>query len=589
MLPATQRRQSRVLSEVRVDELGTDYKSRQHVQRIIAVGIAADISSYTIPIEYSRDKQKLTLLRAHMHRPDGRVGRARDLGESSPGGDNSEDSRVHSLAYQELRGGEVLELEYELTPVDARNPYGAYFAELVAFGGSLPSDLQRYILRVPKSIAIASSQSLLDAPENRTSNDENLYIWQKTDLPALVRAPRSPSWSEQGAFVHVSNFGNWQELGKWYAELLRRQFDLNAELSNVAASLTTEHANRLDRVAATYELVLKKTHYASQESGIHGFKPYPVSETYSRGYGDCKDTAALIVALLRATGIEAEMALVRTRELGQIVPTTASASIFDHAVVYVPEFELWLDGTAEFARLREVPVEDQGAMALTIDSEGNATLRQIPLSTTDDNYSRRTINARLESDGTIHFSGATYVRGEDAPELRRQLQPGESKMGFVRQRLEQVFPAVEVKHVELPDAASEFVSLGFDGDLLTYRGKHSVSLPISWMQRNYVESLSPETSRTQDLRLDVPWTTEEEIHIALPAGANVAKLPENQSIRTSFGLAELAYRVTAGEITVVSKVQFSGISIPSVDYERFRAFNSKIETAFASHIQIDLP
>jgi hypothetical protein len=228
-------------------------------------------------------------------------------------------------------------------------------------------------------------------------------------------------------------------------------------------------------------------------------------------------------------------------------------------------------------------------MALTVDLNGNAVLRRTPRSTADDNYSRRTINARLNTDGTIHFSGATYVRGEDAPELRRQLEVRDAKLVYVRERLAQVLPAVEIHDVESPVGSLEVVSLSFSGDLGTYRGSHAASLPSSWMERNYLSTLAPGTTRTQDLILEAPWTTEEEIHIQLPPGAKVASLPNAQTIATTFGKAKIEYHVNGNEITVLSSVQFVTTRIAASQFAAFRAFTGNLEKAFHHNIEVELP
>jgi transglutaminase-like putative cysteine protease len=554
---------------------------------VIAIGAPADVDTYrTKSIQYTPQTQQLRVLRAVLHHADGRITKGEDLGASSSDDASSYDD-IEKYHFRDLRAGDVIEMEYTTSPVENENPYGQYFAEIVAFGGSLPCDLQRFVLRAPTDIRLSSAEHFVEQPEIRRQRDEDVYVWEKKDIAALVREDRSPSWSEQGAYVHVSNFANWQELGKWYADLIRPQFELNAELQQVVAEIVDRHPNRLDRVEAIDDLVLKRTRYEALEVGVYRFKPYPVTQTFVRGFGDCKDKSALMVALLRASGIDAEIALLRTRGLGEILPEPASASMFDHAVVYVPEFDLWLDGTAEFARLRELPVEDQGVMALTIAADGTPALRRTPRSTANDNYSRRTINVRLEANGTMHFSGATYVRGEDAPELRRELEPVDSKLGYVRDRLAQVLPAVEVRHVELPETA-EAVSLNFDGDFTAFRGRRAASIPSSWMKRNYVETLTPTGERRQELQLDAPWTTEEEIHIQLPAGARVATLPKDEEIQTAFGDAKITYRSEADEIVVLSTVQFKQTSILVSEYSEFRDFTTSLEKAFSRKVGVSL-
>ena len=592
-LPTAKRTESRVLANVRVDQVRDDYQAVQHTQIILALSSQTDVESYrTRAIQYSPQTQELEIKRARVYHANGSTSDADDEGDSAVGDASIAayyDVRTRALRFRDLSIGDVVELEYTLTPVSHENPYGRYFAELVPFGGPLSCDLQRYIVRAPNGMNLSSGQHLLAAPQIRKGSNETTYIWEGRGLPSLVREPKSPSWSEQGAYVHISNFQNWEELGHWYAELIKPQFKLSPELENVVSQLVARHPNKLDRVAEIDELVLKSTRYVAQEFGVYGFKPYPVAQTYARRFGDCKDKASLIVALLRAAGIDAQIALVRTQRLGQILAQPASAAVFDHAIVYVPEFDLWLDGTAEFAQLRELPVADQGALALTVDLDGNAILRHTPRSTAEDNYSRRTINAQLDADGTIHFSGATYVRGEDAPELRRQLEVREAKLGYVRDRLAQVLPAVEIHDVEAPIGSNEAVSLSFSGDLSVYRGHHAATLPSSWMERNYVAALAPSITRTQDLLLEAPWTTEEEIHVQLPGGAKVSALPADKIVVTEFGQAELRYRVDGREIVILSTVKFLQTRIAGSRFPAFRAFAADLEKDFHRNIEVELP
>jgi cellulose synthase operon protein C len=593
LMPAKARTESRVLSDVRVDRLREDYQSTQHVQQLIAIGSRADALAYTYKsIQYVPESQQLNVLRVQVHRVDGRIVEAEDDGEA-PVADASVamyyDLRAHQYRFPDLQPGDVIEMEYTISPVEDQNPYGHYFAQIVGFSGPLPCEVQRYVLRTPVSISLHSAEHLLAAAQVRHVGKENVYVWERRNAPALVRELRSPSLSEQGAYVHVSNFASWDDLGSWYANLVRPQFKLDEQLEALAAQMVARHPNKLERISAIYDLVLRNTRYVALEFGVYGFKPYPVTQTYARKFGDCKDKASLMVALLRAAGIDADLALVRTQPLGEILPTPASASIFDHAIVYVPGFDLWLDGTAEFSQLRELPVEDEGALALTIDADGHATLRRTPRSSAADNYSRRTIHANVSDQGVITFTGATYVRGEDAPELRRKLDPQSAKLDYVRDRLAQVLPAVEVQKVDLPENLQDAVSLTFTGDLPAFPGNRIVSLPSSWMARNYLETLTSGNLRSQDLLLDAPWTTEEEIGIEIPRGSHVLSLPHDRELHTSFGEAQIKYYLKGDQLTILSRVEFKQTRISPAEYSAFRDFAASLEEAFRRDIQLELP
>ena len=82
----------------------------------------------------------------------------------------------------------------------------------------------------------------------------------------------------------------------------------------------------------------------------------------TRRFGDCKDKASLMHALLEASGIDSRIVLLRMRRMGQLPERPASLAVFNHAILYVPEFDLWLDGTATGSGTRELSAEDRAVV-----------------------------------------------------------------------------------------------------------------------------------------------------------------------------------------------------------------------------------
>jgi transglutaminase-like putative cysteine protease len=500
------------------------------------------------------------------------------------------DMRLHQLRFAGLEKGDVVELEYSLTPRRRSAPYSGYFGELVLFEGRNPALLKRYVLMAPAAQKVFVHAEKI-APATVTSRDgSQVFVWEARSVPALPREPRSPGVTEISPYVHVSTLGDWKQLGAWYADLVRPQFALDQSLENELARIVAGLHSDKEKIAAIQEFVLRSTHYVALEFGVYSYKPYPVTQIYARRFGDCKDKASLMIALLHAAGIEAEIALVRTRSLGDVVTEPASIALFNHAIVYVPKYDLWLDGTAEYAG-RELPLEDQGALTLTVSLTGAAQIRHIPMTRAADNYTRHVIRGELSAHGVIQFSGSTTTRGEDAPGLRHDLAVREQQLDMFRRELAEVFPSVQVDSVAVHGAEvlSTGVSVDFQGALNSMQYKRMVSLNSSWMPRSYVSALAAASTRTQDLVLPSPWTTEEEIHIALPEGAEVTSLPRDQNISSSFGSLRLHYRKSAGEIVVQSHIQFEKARVSAQDYPAFRQFCAQAERSFRGEITLSLP
>jgi hypothetical protein len=450
----------------------------------------------------------------------------------------------------------------------------------------------------PAGESIYSHAEKLPQPRVLLRDGSRITIWESQQLPAVIREPRSPGLTELAPYLHVSTFADWQQLGAWYADLVRPQFALDDALQQKLLSLLKGRQTDQEKIAAIQDFVLGSTHYIAQEFGVYSYKPYPVSQTYARRFGDCKDKASLMIALLRAAGIEARLALVRTRSLGDIAPRPASMAVFDHAIVYIPKYDLWLDGTAEFA-VRELPLQDQGALALLIGLDGTAQLRHTPLSRASDNYTRHIIQAQLSREGAVKFSGSTTARGEDAPGLRQELSVRDQQLDTWRRDLAQVFPSVQVYSLSVrdqkwpieshePQAAGE-INVEFRGGFSSFVRKRIVALCSSWIPREYSAVLAGASTRTQDLMLFAPWTTEEQIHIALPSGARVLQLPRDKTINTPFGSLRLHYRKLAGAVLVQSKVEFDKPRVAAADYLQFRQFCLQMERSFREEVTVELP
>jgi transglutaminase-like putative cysteine protease/lipopolysaccharide biosynthesis regulator YciM len=580
-----------VLADIRVQELLSSGLDRLHVQQIFFIGTDAAVDAHRVTsVRYSPGADQLTVLRARLWKKNGAVLEAQELGDRDAAEDISMyyDMRARQLRFAGLEKGDFLELEYSIAPT-TRTANG-YFGQLVLFSGHNPVQLKRYVLLAPAEQKIFVHTEKVAPAIARTENSRQVFVWEFRALPALPHEPHSPGITEISPYVHVSTAADWKQLGSWYADLIRPQFALDSSLQSELQRILQEAKNDREKIAAVQEFVVRSTHYVALEFGIYSYKPYPVSQIYTRRFGDCKDKASLMIAMLRAAGIEAEIALVRTRSLGDVAESPASIAVFNHAIVYVPKYELWLDGTAEYAG-RELPLEDQGALALTVNLSGAAQLRRIPMSRAADNYTRHTIQATLSPSGMIQFHGSTVTRGEEAPGLRHELAVPEQQLDIFRRELAEVFPTVQVDRVAVRGAEelSRDVSVEFQGALTNFRQKPVVSLSSSWMPRSYVAALAMSSTRTQDLVLSSPWSTEEEIHIALPEGAEVTTLPRDQNLTSSFGSVRLHYKKSGGQIVIQSRVEFEKARVNAQDYPAFRQFCAQVERSFRNEITVSLP
>jgi hypothetical protein len=200
------------------------------------------------------------------------------------------------------------------------------------------------------------------------------------------------------------------------------------------------------------------------------------------------------------------------------------------------------------------------------------------------------VRAQIQPDGKLVFNGSAYTRGEDAPGLRRDYRLAERQKDTMRANLAQVYPSVEVEsvHVEGAHDIERDVDVKFSGSLDTFAGKQTFSMVPSWLPHRYVNLLAPTESRSQELQLPAPWTTEEELHFAIPEGAKFESLPSNLRYDSAFGTAVIRYEHHGRDLMVSTSVQFRKLRISPSEYASFRAFCDNVEKAFHQEIKVRL-
>lgn len=125
--------------------------------------------------------------------------------------------------------------------------------------------------------------------------------------------------------------------------------------------------------------------YSSLEFGESSIIPATPAATWARKYGDCKDQATLLVALLRRAGVPAHVALLRAGHDEDVDPSQPTLRYFNHAIVYVPGAKsIWLDPTNQYARAGELPLVDRGRLALIV-APGGKKLVRTPAAASIDN------------------------------------------------------------------------------------------------------------------------------------------------------------------------------------------------------------
>ncbi len=530
-------------------------------------------------IQFDPDSQRVDIRMARVYRADGRVLEATETYEQQLGEPWYRvyyDSRALVVVFPDLEPGDSVELRYRIDDVSPRNLYADYYGDLHFFQGDEPRAHVEYVLITPKKRKFYFNQPKLASlhHERTVSGDEHIDRFFADGVPALRTEPDLPGLTEIAPYLHVSTYETWQEVGRWYWGLIQDQLYADESLKQKVQELvhgTKDHAEIVRRI---YGWVVKNTRYVALEFGIHGYLPYRVPDVVRRGFGDCKDKASLIYTMLREAGLDVRIVLARTRQNGAITDLPASLAVFDHAIAYVPEFDLYLDGTAEHSGTRELPGGDQGITVLVV-GPNSAQLQKTPVLPASANERARTLRIRLAPDGSGDVEAEERVSGTEASGYRQTYQAEGTRKDRFQRTLSSTYPGLVLESQSFVglDNLERDIELRYrlrapqlargEGGELRIAGSAVVGL---------LQTMAPIAKRAYPLELGVKKTYSERRTITAPKGYKPGSLPAGGDVKTAFGSLSVAHRIEGNLVVVETRLVFAVDRVQPANYLAFRRF-----------------
>lgn len=163
----------------------------------------------------------------------------------------------------------------------------------------------------------------------------------------------------------------------------------------LAATIVGDATDPHTKVERIHNWVARNIRYVGIGLEDGGWTSQPAAAVLASRYGDCKAHATILKALLAAQGIEANLVAVNAD--AQYTLTEVATPNFDHAIVYVPELDQYLDPTASILAFGALPPDLSGKPALNIDK---GTIANIPIATPDRFVMTADTDYTLASDGT---------------------------------------------------------------------------------------------------------------------------------------------------------------------------------------------
>ncbi len=332
------------------------------------------------------------------------------------------------------------------------------------------------------------------------------------------------------------------------------------------------------------------------EIGIGGYRPHTADEVFRNRYGDCKDKATLLRAMLESVGIHSTWVLVDTRR-GFVDPDVPSID-GNHAIAAIempagytnPLLQsvvtaksgkryLIFDPTNQWIPIGQIPPYEQGGYGV-LSEGGQSQLIALPVMPPAADRVEHTIHAQLAADGSLEASVVEQRFGYAAERPRVTFTGGsqQQQRDYLEKRLRRDLNSVSI----------EKVAADHTNDL-----SRPLELDYSFRTANYARSAGdlllvrprilgsdawslPRETRLWPIDLSAVQTRSDSIDLTLPPGYVVDELPDPVSLDTDFASYHSAVTADGNTLHYTREYTVKQLQLDASRYDDLRKFSERI-------------
>lgn len=412
-----------------------DGSYRLEVERVKTVADAAAVELHAEQfISFNASLDTVTAIEAWTTKADGRrvpVGPAgiREQQEAaSQDAPMFQDTRLKAVIFPDVAAGDTLTLRYAVrrhTPL-----FPGHFEDFTVARPAGYGDF-RLVYDLPASMPLQADAAgfaplPLDSPPGRRR-----YGWRHTNADEAAVEQGAVSYLDYGSRLAVSTFPDYAAFARAYQGRAAEAARPDAAIARLAADITRGLDDPRVRALALSDWVRRNIRYVAVFLGPGGVVPHPASSVLANRYGDCKDHAVLLQALLEAVGIPSGAALVNGDNAYRL-PEVPTLGVLNHVIVHVPQLQLYLDPSAESVAGGFLPPALLGKPVLLADTGGFAVTPAFQPA-----RSRTVTRFDIAPDGGSRFSVTRSNGGAIAEPYRHAVRttPQSQRDSFVRRML----------------------------------------------------------------------------------------------------------------------------------------------------------
>ncbi len=362
-----------------------------------------------VTLNYTEGMETLTVTEAYTLKPDGRripLDPATILTRDAASGLGAvylRDAKTKTLIFPQVEVADTLVYtsikDVTQASFEGQFNYGWVFNRAQPWTGAM------HTIELPASMTLNIALRGADPHNGLTHVRE---VTGDTTRHVISFKPQADSMREEAGAVSVSDrepgftlttLPDFKALADIYWRDAAPKAAVTAEIQALAAEITRGQSQLRGKVDAIDRWLKRNVRYVAVYLGRERWIPHPASVVLVNRYGDCKDMAVLMTALLQAAGVTSEHVLINLGT-AYTLPELPSGPL-NHVIVYVPDAGLYLDPTATLSTVGMLSGQTYDKPAVHV-SDAGARLARTPAMVAAEHVTGAKTVAFVDTDGGVN-------------------------------------------------------------------------------------------------------------------------------------------------------------------------------------------
>ena len=558
-----------------------DFARVTHTHNIIKILDAGAVRHYQrFNLAVPSASASVSVESARLIKADGKIQKVASYAGYSDDEDEDE-SDGQSVAFPSLAPGDTIDIAYRVEEYQPGGLARQFWFEWAFASPNEPFRMSRFVLITPPGMQF-ETRVHGGAPEVAAKDLKGwrVHEWRRDNSPALPSEMLSVPQQDCGPWIDISTVRSWSEIVQWYRALSGPRCVPDEAVRARAAELTRDAHTEEEKIRALVAFVARQIQYQTTPFRLSAYVPTLGKQVLRERYGDCKDKAALLTAMLAAVGIKANMVLLSSRDSGT-TPNLPSPR-FNHAVARVQTAggPLWVDATADQMEYGYFPQGCQGVPALVID-DSTTDLTTSPVLPAERNQTTETHTCTLTPEGKLQGTLEVRAAGEFAWMVRSvmRLFPEANRDQALQRILNELvdgtrYDSGSIENLDDPNKPL-VMRFRYHADGWATPAGNFLMARLPWIRhdKELVDILLSCPSRTHDVDVaESRHCSRSTIRLELPAGYVPQEIVPEAKGESEWGKYRFAYRRDGRVFQADGEVTMGAQRVPAASAPRFAEF-----------------